>query len=114
MNLPSLHSRPLLHKLFRLAFLCLDEPFQNLPAATFGSGNSDASSSSLVDVLLPVQSYFRNVSHSVDSVEAVTTEQSIASYLQLEPKFGGNGLSDVNDPWLSVDFFLFFGRTNIL
>ena len=52
-DLPSLHSRPLLHKFFRLACLCLDEPFQNLPAVTFDSVNVDDPTSSLVDVLVP-------------------------------------------------------------
>ena len=102
----SLTSRPLLYKLFRLACLCLDEPFESLPVVTFGSVNTEDPTCSQVDVILPVQSYFRNVPRGV---ETVTSEQSISKFLLLEPDFGTQGLSDVYCPWLSVDYF---GRTN--
>ena len=101
-------SRPLLYKMFRLACLCLDEPFESLPVVTFGSVNTEDPTCSQVDVILPVQSYFRNVPRGV---ETVTSEQSIAKFLLLEPDFGTQGLSDVYCPWLSVDYF---GRTKLL
>ena len=108
MELPSLRCRPLLFKLLRLACLCLDEPFQNLPAVNIGSVDSEDPTSRLVDVILPVESYFRNIPHGV---EAMTSDKSIAAFLQLEPSFGGSGLSDVYCPWKSVDFF---GRAKFL
>ena len=102
MELPSLRCRPLLFKLFRLACLCLNEPFQILPAVKFGSVDSEDPTSRLVDVILPVESYFRNIPHGV---EAMTSDQSIAAFLQLKPNFDGSGLSDVYCPWESVDYF---------
>ena len=104
----SLTSRPLLYKLFRLACLCLDESFESLPVVTFGSVNTEDPTCSQVDVILPVQSYFRNVPRGV---ETVTSEQSISKFLLLEPDFRTQGLSDVYCPWLSVDYF---GRTKLL
>ena len=98
----TLLSRPLLLKLFRLACLCLDELFQTLPPVKFGSVDSDDPTSGFVDVVLPVQSYFQNVPYSV---EAVSSDQSVAAFLQLEPTFVGNGTSDIYSPWDSVDFF---------
>ena len=107
-ELPILHSRPLLFKLFRLACLCLDEPFPVLPSVKFGSVDSDNPTSSHIDVILPVQSYFANVPHSI---EAVTTDQSVSDFLRLEPDFIDGGMSDTYCPWDSVDFF---GRSKIL
>ena len=104
----ALKSRPLLFTLFRLSCLCLDEPFETLPAINFGSVNSDDPTSSHIDAVLPVQSYFHNILYGV---EAVTTDQSVMSFLQLEPTFGNSGLSDTYCPWLSVDFF---GRDEII
>ena len=104
----SLTCRPLLYKLFRLACLRLDEPFENLPVVTFGSVNTEDSTCSQVDVILPVQSYFRNVSRGV---ETVTSEHCISKFLLLEQDFGTQGLSAVYCPWLSVDYF---GRTKLL
>ena len=60
----SLTCRPLLYKLFRLACLCLDEPFENLPVVIFGSVNTEDPTCSQVDVILPVQSNFRKESFS--------------------------------------------------
>ena len=104
----SLHNRPLLHKIFRLASLCLDEPFQTLPPVKFGSVDSDNPTSGFVDVVLPVQSYFKNVTNGMESV---SSDDSIAAFLRLEPTFVGVVTSDVYSPWDSVDFF---GRTGIL
>ena len=98
----------LLHKLFRLASLCLDEPFQTLPPVKFGSVDSDNPTSGFVDVVLPVQSYFHNVTNGMDSV---SSDDSIAAFLRLEPTFVGIGTSDVYSPWDSVDSF---GRVRIL
>ena len=104
----SLQSRPLLLKLFRLACLCLHKPFQTLPTVKFGSLDSDGPPSGFVDVVLPVQSYFRNVPNSIESVNS---DQSVAVFLRLEPTFVGVGTSDVYSLWDSVDFF---GRVGIL
>ena len=98
----SLQSRPLLLKLFRLACLCLDEPFQTLPPVKIGSLDSDDPTSSFVDVVLPVQSYFRNVPNGIESVNS---DQSVAAFLRLEHTFVGVGTSDVYSPWESVNFF---------
>ena len=100
--------RPLLYKLFRLACLSLDESFDNMPVVTFGSVNTEDSTCSQVDVILPVQSHFCNVSRGV---ETVTSQQSISKFLLLEPDFETQGLSDVFCPWLSVDYI---GRTKLL
>ena len=86
----------------------MDEPFQNLPAVKYGSVDSEDPTSSLVDVILPIQSYFRKVPHGIG---AMTSDKSIGAFLQLEPNFGGSGLSDVYCPWESVDFF---GRAKFL
>ena len=104
----SLHSRPLLNKLFRLTCLCLDEPFQILPPVKHGSVDSDNPTSGFVDVVLPVQSYFQNVTNCMESVSSY---DSIAAFLRLEPSFVGVETSDVYSPWDNVDFF---GRAGIL
>ena len=88
----SLQSRPLLLDLFRLACLCLDEPFQTLSPVKIGSVDSDDPTSGFVDVLLPVQCYFHNVPNRIESV---ITDQSIAAFQQLEPTFVGIGKTDV-------------------
>ena len=105
---PASHSCPLLHEVFLQVYLCLDESFHSLPAVKFGSVDSDNPTSSLLDVILPVQSYFYNISHRV---EAVTTEQSVAEFLQLDTNFGGSVMSDMYFPWGSVDVF---GRNKVL
>ena len=91
----ALRSYPLLFGFFRLSCLCLDEPFETLPAVKFDSINSDDPTSCHIDTVLPVQSYFYNVHHGV---EAVTTDQSVSSIFQLEPTFGGSGLTDTYCP----------------
>ena len=103
---PSLHSRPLLQKLFRFASLCLDEPFQTLPPVKFGSVDSENPTSGFVDGVLPVQSYFQNVTNGMESV---SSDNSIAAFLRLEPTFVGVGTSDVNIPWDGVDFVCLAG-----
>ena len=67
----SLQIRPLLLKLFRLACLCLGELFQTLPPVKFSSVDSDDPTSGFVDVVLPVQSYFRNVPNGIESIRSI-------------------------------------------
>ena len=73
----TLRSRPLLLRSFKLACLCLDEPFRAMPPVKFGPINTDNQISKLIDIVLPVQSYFSNVA---GSIEAVTSESSIADF----------------------------------
>ena len=108
MGQTSIQTRPLLLRCFKFACLCLDEPFRSLPTVKFGSVNTDNYSSKLIDVILPVQSYFSSVP---GSVEAVTSESSISEFLELESTFGRGALSDTYDPWLGMDQF---GRADIL
>ena len=108
MGQTSIQTRPLLLRCFKLACLCLDEPFRSLPAVKFGSVNTDNYASKLIDVILPVQSFFSSVP---GSVEAVTSESSISEFLELESTFGWGALSDTYDPWLGMDQF---GRADIL
>ena len=86
---PSLRNHPLLHKLFRLACLCLDESFQDPPVVKFGSITSVDPASCLVDVILPVQWYFSNVPHAI---ETLTADQSVSAFLRLEPELEGRSL----------------------
>ena len=79
--------------------------FPDPTSVKFGSVDSDDPTSGFVDVVLPVQSFFQNVPHSV---EVVSSDQSVAAFLQLEPTFVGVGTSD--SPWDSADFF---GRAEI-
>ena len=108
MGQTSIQTRPLLLRCFKLACLCLDEPFRSLPTVKFGSVNTDNYASKLIDVILPVQSYFSSVP---GSVEAVTSESSISEFLELESTFGRGALSYTYDPWLGMDQF---GRADIL
>ena len=94
-DMPSQRNHPLLHKLFRLACLCLDEPFLDPPVVKFDCINSEDPASILVDVILPVQSYFSNYPHAI---ETLTADQSDSDFLRLEPEFGGRGLGDAYCP----------------
>ena len=96
----TLRSRPLLLRSFKLACLCLDEPFRAMPPVKFGPINTDNQICKLIDMVLPVQSYFSNVA---GSIEAVTSESSIADFLEMEPTFGRTVLSDVYDQWSGLD-----------
>ena len=104
----TIHTRPLLLRCFKLASLCLDEPFRSLPTVKFGSVKTDDHASQLIDVVLPVQSYFSGVA---GSVEAVTSDSSVSEFLELESTFGRRALSDTYDPWADLDQF---GRADIL
>ena len=96
----TLRSRPLLLQSFKLACLCLDEPFRGMSPVKFGPINTDNQISKLIDIVPPVQSYFSNV---VGSIEAVTSESSISKFLEMESNFGRTVLSDTYDPWSGLD-----------
>ena len=86
----------------------LDEPFRPLPPVKFSSINTEDPTSKLVDVILPVQSFFK---HVVNSIESATSDASISEFLELESTFGRSALSDTYNPWTGLDNF---GRTTIL
>ena len=102
MEQTTLRSRPLLLRSFKLACLCLDEPFRVMPPVKFGSINTDNQVSQLIDIVLPVQSYFSNVTGSID---AVTSESSISDFIEMETTFGRSVLSGTYDPWSGLDNF---------
>ena len=77
-----------------------------MPTVKFGGGAADGPKSKLVGTILPVPSYFINVSRSV---EAFATDSSFAD-LSFELIFGDTGFTDVYSPWDSVAHF---GRYNI-
>ena len=79
-----------------------------MPPVKFGSINTDNQSSQLIDIVLPVQSYFSNVAGSID---AVTSESSISDFLEMETTFGRSVLSDTYDPWSGLDNF---GKADII
>ena len=68
--------------------------------------DSENPTSGFVDGVLPVQSYFQNVTNGMESV---SSDNSIAAFLRLEPTFVGVGTSDVNIPWDGVDFVCLAG-----
>ena len=98
----TLRTRPLLLRSFKLACLCLDEPFRVLPPVKFGPINTDNQVSKLIDIVLPVQSYFSNV---VGSLEAITSDSSISDFLEMESNFSRTVFSDTHDPWSGLDNF---------
>ena len=98
----TLQSRPHLARIFRLCCLCLDQNFNAMPAVKFGSVRTDDPKSKLIDTILPVQSYFINVGRSID---ALTTDSSIAEFLAFEPSFGDSAFSDTYSPWDGMDLF---------
>ena len=79
-----------------------------MPPVKFGSINTDNQVSQLIDIVLPVQSYFSNVTGSID---AVTSESSISDFLEMETTFGRSVLSDTYDPWSGLDNF---GKADII
>ena len=85
-----------------LACLCLDEPFRPLPQVKFSSINTEDPTSKLVDVILPLQSFFK---HVVSSFESATSDASISEFLELESSFGRSALSDTYNPWIGLDNF---------
>ena len=102
MGQTTIQTHPLLLRRFKLACLCLDVPFRPLPTVKFISVNTEDPASKLIDIILPVQSYF---SYVVNSVESATAVASISEFLEMEPTFGGGALSDTYDPWSGLDNF---------
>ena len=103
-----LQTRPHLARIFRLSCLCLDEDFTSMPPVKFGPIRTDDPKSKLVDTILPVQSFFMNVGHSID---ILTSSSSISEFLAFEPTFGGTAFSDTYGPWDGLDYF---NRSQIL
>ena len=91
MGQKTLQTRPLLLRCFKLAFLCFDEPFRLQSAVKFSSVNTEDPASKLIDIVLPVQSYF---SHVVNSIEPATNDASISEFLEMESTFSCGALSD--------------------
>ena len=108
MEQTTLATRPLLLQSFKLACVCLDGPFRPLPPVKFSSFNTEDPTSKLVDVILPVQSFFK---HVVNSIESATSDVSISEFLELESTFGRSAFSDTYSPWTGLDSF---GKTTIL
>ena len=104
----ALRTRPHLARIFRLSCLCLDEDYTNMPTVKFGSVRTDDPKSKLIDIILPVQSFFINVGHSID---ILTTASSISEFLAFESTFGGSAFSDTYDPWEGLNYF---DRSSIL
>ena len=90
----TLRSRRLLLQSFKLACLCLDVPFRAMPTVKFGPINTDNQVSKLIEIVLPVQSYFGNM---VGSIETVTSDSSISDFLEMESTFSHTALSDTYD-----------------
>ena len=107
-ELPCLRTCRLLYSLFTLSCLCLDEPFQTLPVVKFNSIRTHEPSSRLADIILPVQSYFKNVSLGIATL---SSDVSVAKFLSLEATLGDGALRDSYDPWSEIDLF---GRAKIL
>ena len=108
MEQTTLSTRPLLLQSFKLACLCLNEFFRPLPPVKFSSVNTEDPASKLVDVVRPVQSFFK---HVVNSIESATTDASISDFFELESTFGRSALSDTYDPWSGLDNF---GKATVL
>ena len=79
-----------------------------MPTVKFGSVRTDDPKSKLIDIILPVQSFFINVGHSID---ILTAAPSISEFLAFEPTFGGSAFSDTYDPWEGLNYF---NRSSIL
>ena len=104
----ALRTRPHLTRIFRLSCMCLDEDYTDMPTVKFGSVRTDDPKSKLIDIILPVQSFFINVGHSID---ILITASSISEFLAFEPTFGGSAFSDTYDPWEGLNYF---DRSSIL
>ena len=79
-----------------------------MPTVKLGSVRTDDPKCKLIDIILPVQSFFLNVGHSID---ILTTASSISEFLAFEPTFGGSAFSDTYDPWEGLNYF---DRSSIL
>ena len=74
MRQTTVQTHPLLLRSFKLACACLDEPFRPLPTVKVSSVKTEDPASKLIDIVLPVQSYF---SHVVNFIESATTDLRI-------------------------------------
>ena len=100
MGQTTIQTRPLLLRTFKLVCLCLDERL--LPAVKVSTVNTEDPASKLIDIVLPVQSYF---SHVVNSIETATTDASISEFLEMEFTFGRGALINMYDPRPVLDNF---------
>ena len=101
-ELPSLSSRPLLYRLFRLSCLCLTSESPELPEVKFGPINTAYTRSRLTDVIQPVQSYVANVP---DAIKEAVTSDAYTKFTHLSSTLGSGVLSKTYSPWASVDYF---------
>ena len=99
---PALKSRVYLSRIFRLSCLCIDEPRYSFVPVRFGSTKTDDPTSMLFDVVAPIQSYLKN---AVRGLDALTSDASIARFLELEMTFGNAGLSSTYCPWDGINHF---------
>ena len=106
-SLPAFNSRLHLTRIFRLSFLCLDEPRQSFPPLKYGSIHTDDLKSPVYDVVTPIQSYLGSSSRGID---VFTSEDSVPRFLALEATFETTGLKESYSPWDSLDHF---GRAQI-
>ena len=106
-TLPALKERAHVYHLFNLSCLCLTTKSPSFPVVSFGSIRTDNLSCRSTDVILPVQSFFANLSQSVP---VCTTDSALESFFTLCVDFGSTGLDSAYDPWRSVDYF---GRSKI-
>ena len=79
-----------------------------MSTVNFASVRTDDPKGKLIDIILPVQSFFINVGHSID---ILTTVSSISEFLAFEPTFGDSAFSDTYDPWEGMNYF---DRSSIL
>ena len=98
--LPTLRSRKNLFYLIRLSCLCLTERRVDLPAIKFHEVDTSKPKCSLVDMLLPAQSYLTNCSQSV---AYCTSETSISKFRDINRQFISGRFAE--DPWTHVDSF---------
>ena len=63
---------------------------------------TDDPTSMLFDVVAPIQSYLKN---AVRGLDALTSDASIARFLELEMTFGNAGLSSTYCPWDGINHF---------
>ena len=107
LTLDFLQTRPHLLHLLKLCCLCLTEYGYSFPSVTFGSINTTGYQGRLTDVILPCQSYFKNVP---DSVGYCCSEASLAKFSTVSSDFGRTAFAADYDPWTFVDLF---GRSSL-
>ena len=97
-----LHSRPLLHYVFKLACLCLTDTVAESPVVRFGAVDSSKVSCTMNKVFYPVQSYLSCVPNYV---EACCRGNSVTKFLDLCDSFGRRAFDPVYSPWDDVDYY---------